>query len=128
MSSEEPRKESNERLARMEAELKRSAKTLFTDAPQPGPIPEILREHPRKPTAKTGSDAAGMAKAWGTALDFVFTILAGAGLGWLFDWWRQTLPWGLLAGLALGFVVAFWRIVQATQREEAAERERRSRG
>ena len=118
------------RIQRMQADLEREAKNLFTHAPDPGPIPEVLRKGPtaaRSPTV-SGSDAAGMAKAWGVALDFVFTLLAGAGLGWLFDWWRHTSPWGLLGGLGLGFVIAFWRIVQTTQRQEAADRERRGRG
>jgi ATP synthase protein I len=59
------------------------------------------------------------------ALDFVFALLAGAGLGWLFDRWRVTMPWGLLVGLALGFVFAFLRIVRATQAQERAEASRK---
>ncbi len=113
---------------RRDAELEKDAEFLFTHAQDPGRIPEVLKQGPvGAPVSTTGSDTAGMAKAWGIALDFVFTILAGAGLGWLFDWWRQTSPWGLLAGLGLGFITAFWRIVQATQRQEAAERARRDR-
>lgn len=114
----------------MEAELKKSARTLFTDAPNPGPIPEVLQHGPSnpKPPAPAVTDAAGMAKAWGIALDFVFTLLGGAALGRAWDWWRHTSPWGLLAGLGLGFIIAFWRIVQTTRRQEAADRERRGRG
>ena len=130
MSNEPTPDPADERIRRMRAELEADAKTLFTDAPDPGPVPEVLRQAApaARPAAKSGSDAAGMAKAWGIALDFVFTLLAGAGLGWLIDWWLHIGPWGLLAGLGLGFVIAFWRIVQTTQRQEAAERERRGRG
>ena len=71
---------------------------------------------------------AGMAKAWAIGLDFVFTILSGAGLGWLFDYWRHTGPAGLLTGLGLGFVFAFYRIVRATQKQEREEAARRRSG
>ncbi|MBC7833496.1 MAG: AtpZ/AtpI family protein [Phycisphaerales bacterium] len=97
-------------------------------------IPEVLRtpvaqseydpvygtraNQPRLP------DLSSVGRAWGTAMNFVFTILAGAGAGWLFDRWRTTLPWGTLIGLALGFVLAFVQIVRQTQREERAKRSR----
>ena len=119
------RAERDKRIERMESELEADAKSIFTHAPDPGPVPEALRDGPSNPPPSAGSDAAGMAKAWGVALDFVFNVLAGAALGWLFDRWRHTAPWGLLVGLGLGFITAFWRIVQATQRQEAAERRRR---
>ena len=88
--------------------------------PHPGPIPAVLRDQPARPAAPSNADAgvAGMARAWAVALDFVFSILAGAGLGWGFDRWRGTTPWGLLVGLGLGFVIAFWRIVRTTQAQE----------
>lgn len=126
---EEPMSESDAKIARMEAELRKQADTLFTKAPHPGPIPEALREPPAKPPeSKKLPDVAGMARAWAVALDFVFMILAGGLLGWGFDWWRGTLPWGLLGGLVFGFVVAFWRIIKATQKQEAQERAGRGRG
>jgi F0F1-type ATP synthase assembly protein I len=118
--------ERDERIERMEAELEKDAKSLFTHTPDPGPMPDVLKSGPgAHPLGKPGSDAASMAKAWGVALDFVFSILAGGGLGWAFDAWRKTLPWGLLVGLGLGFIVAFWRIVQATNRQDADDRAKR---
>ncbi len=123
------RDEADEKIERLRAELEEDVKSIFTDAPHPGPIPETLRKPPPPPPPpKTpGSDIAAMGRAWAIALDFVFTVLAGAGLGWLFDRWRSTGPVGLLVGLGLGFVVAFWRIIRTTQREEEAERRRRGR-
>lgn len=100
-------------------------------------IPEVLRRpRPRsdydpvtgtKEARTEAHDVTGMGKAWATALDFVFSVLAGAGLGWLADWWRGSLPLWTLVGLGFGFATGFIRIVQSTRRQEAAEREREGR-
>jgi F0F1-type ATP synthase assembly protein I len=94
-------------------------------------IPEVLRkpaELPKDPDKGTpASEGVQMGRAWATAMDFVFTILAGAILGWLFDRWRGTNPTGTMIGLGVGFVLAFFRIVRATQRQEAADQERKNR-
>jgi F0F1-type ATP synthase assembly protein I len=94
-------------------------------------IPEVLRKPVQRPKDpdKGSAMASGvqMGRAWATALDFVFTILAGAILGWLIDKWRGSSPTGAGVGLGLGFVLAFYRIVRATQKQEAAEREQKER-
>ena len=69
-----------------------------------------------------------MGKAWGVALDFVFTIMAGMGLGWLVGRWQGHSPGWVLGGLALGFTIAFIRIIRATMREEREEQERKKGG
>jgi len=110
----------------VESDSELEASTLI-NPPHPGPIPEVLRDRPghAKPAAKTESGMVGMAKAWAVALDFVFSILAGGGLGWLIDLWRSSAPWGLLIGMALGFVVGFWRIIRTTQAQERDEAKRK---
>ena len=128
MTQDPDRDETDEKIERMERELEEDAGRLFTDAPDPGPIPEVLRREPPRPAPQAPpamSGVAGMAKAWAIALDFVFTILAGAALGWLFDRWRGSSPVGLLVGLVLGFIVAFWRIIRTTQRQERQEAARK---
>lgn len=42
--------------------------------------------------------------------DLLGGILGGLVFGWLFDWLAGTSPWGLLAGLFLGIIVAFRNI------------------
>lgn len=67
-------------------------------------------------------------RAWGVALNFVATIIAGLLVGWGLDHFAGTRPWGVLGGLAVGFVLAFVQIVRNTMKTEAkekAERERR---
>lgn len=68
------------------------------------------------------------AKAWAVAFDFIFTIIAGAVLGWLADRWQGTNPRGLLIGLSLGFVLAFIRIVRHAQKEDRAAAAKRTGG
>jgi F0F1-type ATP synthase assembly protein I len=95
-------------------------------------IPEVLKERPgdrpersKTPPQKSFSDAA---KAWGMVLDLFATSLLALGVGWLFDWWRGTTPWGAIIGLAIGFATAAVRLVRQSLRAEARERaERESR-
>ncbi len=94
-------------------------------------IPEILREKPstaplEKPKSTTAS-LIEMGKAWGLAFDFVFSIIGGFALGWLFDYWRGTGPWGAIIGLGIGFVTAFIRIIRNTTKAERREREGKER-
>ncbi|MFG0260389.1 MAG: AtpZ/AtpI family protein [Phycisphaerales bacterium JB041] len=95
-------------------------------------IPEVLRETPAKRAARLGGTepearqpASAMvetAKAWGMALDLVFSSLGMFALGYLFDLWRGTGPWGALVGLVLGFVTSAVRMVRTTMRQEARKR------
>ena len=91
-------------------------------------IPEVLREQPTDSKAKgggSGSSLGDLAKAWAVAFDFVATVIGGLALGWVFDWWRGTQPWGMLIGLAVGFASALIRIIRRTLREEAASQRRK---
>lgn len=98
-------------------------------------IPEVLRERPggSLPTARRGSPGADQtrktfsetAKAWGMALDLVFTTIGGLILGSLFDWWQGTAPYGAITGLGIGFVAAFIRLIRLSLRAEAKDKDRR---
>ncbi len=59
------------------------------------------------------------------AMDLVFTTIGGLALGWGFDWWRGTSPWGAIIGLAVGFVTAAVRMIRSTLKAEAREQARR---
>lgn len=52
------------------------------------------------------------------ALDLVFTTIGGLALGWGFDWWRGTAPWGAIIGLGLGFLTAAVRLIRALVKAE----------
>lgn len=94
-------------------------------------IPDVLRQEPGPP--KGGGGAGGsslgeLARAWAVAFDFVATVIGGLALGWLFDWWRGTQPWGMLVGLAMGFASALIRIIRRTLKEEAAAARKKKSG
>lgn len=95
-------------------------------------IPQLLREPvglhvPGRDPPKLGPVGSLMdiGQAWGVALNFVATIIAGLAVGWLVDWQFKTRPWGVLAGLGIGFVLAFVQIVRNTLKTEARERAER---
>jgi F0F1-type ATP synthase assembly protein I len=87
-------------------------------------IPDVLRHGPPRPAPaepappSVGKQISEAGTAWGVAFNFVATIIAGALLGWGFDWWRSTGPWGLLGGLVLGFVVALLQIIRYSLRQD----------
>jgi ATP synthase protein I len=94
-------------------------------------IPEVLRTPVKKPdfpetrrptAAAGGSGFQDLGKALSIGLDFLFTIGAGGGLGWLLDRWRGWTPYSLMIGLALGFAAATVRIIQRSDREDRARK------
>jgi len=52
----------------------------------------------------------------GEAAAASYTLIGGivvlGGLGYGFDVWRGTAPWGLFAGLILGIVVGFYELIK----------------
>jgi len=68
---------------------------------------------------------AETARAWGMALDLVFTAVGAFMLGYLFDLWRGTGPWGALVGLGLGFVTATVRMIRTAMKQDAREEAQR---
>jgi len=100
-------------------------------------IPEVLRrpvDHPSKHRAPAPSSESGLGdlgKAVAMGLDFLFTAVAGGGLGYFADRWLGSSPTGLLIGLGVGFVAATVRLIQrsnAEDRKRAADRPRSPAG
>jgi F0F1-type ATP synthase assembly protein I len=53
----------------------------------------------------------------GASYTLIGGILLLGGLGYWFDGWAGTKPWGLLAGLLLGMVVGFYELVKTVWRK-----------
>ena len=56
----------------------------------------------------------------GTAAAVSYTLIGAiillGGLGYGFDVWRGTSPWGAFIGLMLGVVVGFYELIKTTRR------------
>jgi len=67
--------------------------------------------------AKSLQDNASRA---GTAASGSYTLIGAiillGGLGYGFDAWRGTAPWGVFTGLMLGIVVGFYELIKTTWR------------
>lgn len=48
----------------------------------------------------------------GASYTLVGGIILLGGLGYGFDYWRGTSPWGLIIGLVLGIVVGFYELIK----------------
>jgi F0F1-type ATP synthase assembly protein I len=97
-------------------------------------IPEVLRtpvDHPSlrpKPRSASSTGLEDLGKALAIGIDFLATTAAGGALGYLIDYWQGWYPYGLLTGLALGFIAATARIIQRANREDRLARERKAGG
>jgi F0F1-type ATP synthase assembly protein I len=59
--------------------------------------------------SRSGSAAA-------VSYTLIGAILLIGGLGYGFDVWRGTSPWGVFVGLMLGIVVGFYELIKTTYR------------
>lgn len=80
------------------------------------------RENERNRPQVTGADA-NYRSGNRVLADLLGGILGGLVFGWLFDWLAGTTPWGLLAGLFLGIIVAFRNIFRManTRSDDSSE-------
>lgn len=68
-------------------------------------------------TAKSLQDNASRAgSAAAVSYALIGAIVLFGGLGYGFDVWRGTSPWGALVGLLLGVVVGFYELIKSTWR------------
>lgn len=59
------------------------------------------------------SDASGYAQAFRLSAEFIAGIGVGVALGWGFDKWLGTSPWGLIVFLLLGFAAGVVNVLRA---------------
>ena len=69
--------------------------------------------------ATQSQEAAGQAaasQAWRILADLLGGVLVGLALGFVSDQFLGTRPWGLIAGVLLGFAVSVWMAWQTSKR------------
>lgn len=71
--------------------------------------------------ASPAEDAGSMGRLFRFSTEFISGIIAGAMLGWLFDHFLGTRPWGLIVFLLLGFLTGFYNLLKAVERERRNE-------
>lgn len=69
-------------------------------------------------TARSLQDNASRAgSAAAVSYSLIGAIVLLGGLGYAFDAWRGTGPWGLFVGLLLGIVVGFYELIKTMWRK-----------
>ena len=70
----------------------------------------------------SSSDSSALGRAFRMSTEFVAGVIAGGGLGWLFDRWLGTSPWGMIVFLMLGFAAGTFNVVRAAGAGQAGPR------
>ena len=82
------------------------------------PKPEQNESFSYTKAAKSLQDNATRA---GSAAAISYTLIGAilflGGLGYAFDYWRGTGPWGVFTGLLLGVVVGFYELIKSTSQK-----------
>lgn len=60
----------------------------------------------------------------GVGMEFAAAIIVMGAIGWFLDWLFGLSPWGLVAGMALGFVVGLWQLIRVGMRSLRQEQSR----
>jgi ATP synthase protein I len=63
---------------------------------------------------KATAEATNMQMGIKAGTEFVGSLLGGGLLGWLVDGWLDSAPIGLIAGVLVGIIVAFWNLYKLT--------------
>ncbi len=62
----------------------------------------------------SSSDSSALGRAFRMSTEFVAGVIAGGGLGWLFDRSLGTSPWGMIIFLMLGFAAGVYNVMKAS--------------
>ncbi len=80
---------------------------------------QLDRKRPAAPARdrrfeESSSGPSALGRAFRMSTEFVAGVIAGGGLGWLFDRWLGTSPWGLIVFLMLGFMAGIYNVMRAS--------------
>jgi len=71
------------------------------------------RQKSEEEGARGDSSMAGIGAALRLSTEFVSGVLVGGLLGYLFDWWLGTTPWGMIVFLLLGFAAGVLNVLRS---------------
>jgi ATP synthase protein I len=63
---------------------------------------------------RSSSGPSGLGRAFRLSTEFMAGIIAGGGLGLLFDYWFGTSPWGMIVLFMLGFAAGVYNVMRAS--------------
>ncbi len=89
----------SERLKRLETQIERKR-------------PSAAPDRSVRPGSSTGPSPLGQAMRLST--EFIAGVLAGGILGWIFDRYLGTKPWGLIVLLMLGFATGVYNVMRVS--------------
>jgi ATP synthase protein I len=80
---------------------------------------KLSRKRPPAPAEPDGferssSGPSALGRAFRLSAEFVAGVIAGGGLGWLFDRALGTSPWGMIVFLMLGFCAGIYNVIRAS--------------
>ena len=70
-------------------------------------------------TRKAKFDTGAIGAGYTLVAELIGGVLGGLGLGWVFDQWAGTSPWGLLLGVLVGTGLAMFLIARSAGRMSA---------
>ncbi len=76
---------------------------------------------PRQRVEDSTSGPSAIGRAFRLSTEFVAGVIAGGGLGWLFDRLLGTSPWGLIVFLLLGFAAGTFNVVRAAGAQKSSD-------
>lgn len=72
------------------------------------------REVEKTVAARQKANNSGFGQATKISSEFIAGILVGGGIGWIFDQWLGTSPFGLIVFLLLGFAAGVLNVLRST--------------
>jgi len=75
---------------------------------------EPMKESAAKRHDASSSDRAGIAQAFRLSSEFIAGVLVGGVIGYGFDYFLGTSPWGLIVFVLLGFCAAILNVLRAS--------------
>ena len=100
----------DDRKKALDADLSQRLKRLETQIERKRP--SAPPGHSTRPGPAAGPSPLGQAMRLST--EFIAGVLAGGILGWMFDHYLGTKPWGLIVLLMLGFVTGVYNVMRVS--------------